>query len=114
MESILNTIKENLGISEDTHAFDQDVLTCINSVIFTLNQLGIGQPRFMVLGEEETWSDFMGDSDLTGAVRQYVHLKTRLLFDPPDHGFVVQAYQDAIKELEWRMNEQVEGRCRDG
>lgn len=109
MESILTTIKSLLGISEDMTVFDTDVLSGINGAFFTLTQLGIGPSEgFLVMDSTTTWSDFCNNFAALGGIKQYVYLKTKLLFDPPEHGYVVSQYESAIKELEWRLNEQRE------
>lgn len=106
--SILLTIKKMLGIAEEYHAFDIDIIVNINSVFLTLNQLGIGpDDSYSIEGEEETWIDFLGDTwqDFV-SVKTYVYLKTRLLFDPPTNSFLVDAMQRQATELEWRLMEQ--------
>lgn len=109
MESILTSIKSLLGISEDTTVFDGDVLSGINGAFFTLTQLGIGPSEgFLVMDSITTWADFCNNSAALGGVKQYVYLKTKLFFDPPEHGYVMTQYESAVKELEWRLNEQRE------
>lgn len=110
-DSILLTVKKMLGIAEEYHAFDVDLIVNINSVFLTLNQLGVGPKKpYQISGDAETWADFLGDQkdDVVG-VATYVYLKTRLLFDPPTNSFLVTAMQDQVAELEWRLNLQVEG-----
>lgn len=110
-DSILLTVKKMLGIAEEYHAFDIDLIVNINSVFLTLNQLGVGpETPFQIGSEVETWADFLGDQkeDVVG-VETYVYLKTRLLFDPPTNSFLVTAMQDQVTELEWRLNFQAEG-----
>lgn len=107
-DSILLTVKKMLGIAEEYHAFDLDIIVNINSIFLTLNQLGVGpKTPYQILGEEETWSDFV-DTNVVPGVQTYVYLKTRLLFDPPTNSFLVDAIQKQIAELEWRMNVQVD------
>lgn len=107
-QSILLTTKKMLGIAEEYHAFDLDIIIHINSVFLNLNQLGIGPiAPFQITGVDETWSDFVDVSKIPG-VQTYVYLKTRLLFDPPTNSFLVDNMQKQIAELEWRMNVQVE------
>lgn len=110
-DSILLTVKKMLGIAEEYHAFDIDLIVNINSVFLTLNQLGVG-PKipYQIEGSEETWAEFLKDQrkKLAG-VETYVYLKTRLLFDPPTNSFLVDAMQKQCDELEWRLNVQVEG-----
>lgn len=106
--SILLTVKKMLGIAEEYHAFDLDIIIHINSVFLTLNQLGIGPERpFQITDESEIWSNFVDTTEVPG-VQSYVYLKTRLAFDPPTNSFLVDAIQKQIAELEWRMNVQVE------
>lgn len=106
--SIFLTTKKMLGIAEEYHAFDLDIITHINSVFLNLNQLGVGPIMpYQITGEEETWDDFLQENPIPG-VQSYVYLKTRLLFDPPTTSFLVDNIQKQIAELEWRMNVQVE------
>lgn len=107
-QSILLTTKKMLGISEEYHAFDLDIIININSIFLGLNQLGIG-PRtpFQITGVDEVWTDFVDPTTVPG-IQTYIYLKTRLLFDPPTNSFLVDNIQKQIAELEWRMNVQVE------
>ncbi len=104
-QSILLTIKKMLGVSEEYHAFDIDILTNINAVFLTLNQLGVGPNKpYQIKGEEETWQDFLGDQyDYLAAVQTYVYQRVRLLFDPPTNSFLVDAIQKSCQEFEWRF-----------
>lgn len=109
-QSILLTVKKMLGIAEEYHAFDIDLIVNINSVFLTLNQLAVGpEIPYQITSDEETWSDFLGEeeSNLPG-VQTYTYLKTRLLFDPPTNSFLVDAMQKQCNELEWRLNLQAE------
>lgn len=104
-ESILDDIKNLLGIKEIT-AFDNDLIIHINSVFMILRQLGLGPVTgFRINGYDETWSDFVGeDLSLLEAVRSYVFLKVKMIFDPPSSGSVMNASKELISELEWRLN----------
>ena len=109
-DSILNSVKKILGIAPDYDAFDTDVIIHINSVFSTLNQLGLGPNEgFMIEDDSAVWEDFLlGDMRLN-AIKTYVYLRVRVLFDPPTTGFTLTALQEQIKELEWRMNVVREG-----
>jgi hypothetical protein len=103
--SILTSTKKNLGISEDYDVFDQDVLTHINSVFSTLNQLGIGPTEgFAIEDAAATWDDFLGSDIRLNSVKTYVYLRVRLLFDPPSTSYHISALKEQITELEWRIN----------
>lgn len=115
-DSILDSIKGVLNISPDDSAFDQDIILHINSVLGTLNQLGVGPSQgFMITNSATTWDTFLGSDALRlNMVKSYVYLRVRLLFDPPPTGFGTKAIEEQIKEAAWRINEQQEeGRCRE-
>lgn len=104
-DSILTSTKKILGLAEDYTVFDLDVMTFINSAFGTLNQLGIGpEEGFMIEDKTTTWDAFLGDNLHLNAVRQYVYLKVRLLFDPPDTSYLLAAFEKQILEHEWRLN----------
>lgn len=104
-DSILNSTKKTLGIAEEYTAFDVDIVMHINSVLSTLNDLGIGPENgFMIEDDSSTWSDFIGNDPRLNSVKTYTYLRVRLLFDPPSTQYMVAAYQEQIKEQEWRLS----------
>lgn len=108
MDSILTSVKKMLGITEDYTQFDADIIMHINSVFMILNQLGIGPDSvFSIQDKTAVWNDFITENKYTDAVKSYVYLRVRMLFDPPV-GSVGDAFDRQIKELEWRMNVYVE------
>lgn len=105
MESILLSIKKKLGPVQEYNYFDEDIIIEINSAIMALNQIGVGVDGFMVTGEGETWTDFLGDKyTKMPAVITYIYIKCRLVFDPPTSSFVLKALEDQAKEYEFRLN----------
>lgn len=108
-DSILDTTKKLLGLDPDYTAFDLDIITHINSIFFTLNQLGVGPEKtFMILDKASKWEEFTGVEDIQ-AVKSYMALKVRLLFDPPATSFAIDAMKKAAEEFEWRLNIHMEG-----
>lgn len=108
-DSILNTVKKILGFEAEYTAFDLDIITHINSVFFTLHQLGVGPEKgFMILDKENTWSSFVGPEQIN-AVKSYMALKVRLLFDPPATSFALESLNKQATEMEWRLNVHMEG-----
>ena len=104
-DSILKGVKKLLGLADDYTAFDFDVIIHVNSALGTLHQLGIGPTDgFMIEDDTATWTDFLDADPRLSAVKSYVYLKTRILFDPPTTGYLVDAVNQAIKEAEWRLN----------
>lgn len=108
MESILDTIKAMLGpVFDYQNVFETDLIVHINSAIGALTQLGVGPKEgYRITGATETWADFMGENELLFEMaKTYIYLKVKLVFDPPSTSFVIQAYENQIKELEWRIAE---------
>lgn len=105
MESILNSVKKNLGIGEDYNYFDADIIMHVNSVFSILNQLGVGPTNgFSIEDEDAEWNAFMPNGSRLEFVKSYMYLKVKLLFDPPLSSGVIEAINRQISELEWRIN----------
>lgn len=108
--SILNDIKKLLGIAPDYTNFDTDIIININSVFMILNQLGVGPKEgFKITGADETWDNYITDKDDLEAVKTYIWLKVKIVFDPPLNSTVMEAHKQMISEYEWRLNIQSEG-----
>lgn len=104
-ESILESTKKVLGIAADYTVFDVDILMHINSVFSTVNQLGIGPLEgFAISDDTATWADFLGTDLRLNAVRSYVYLRVRLLFDPPSTSYLIDSMRKQYEEMEWRLN----------
>jgi hypothetical protein len=109
-DSILNTIKDMVGIPVDIADYDTPIKASINNAILILSQLGVGDPSgFVVTSATQQWSDYITDKTQLGMVRTYLYLKTSLQFDPPTNAFLVTALKDQITELEYRLNCNAEG-----
>ncbi len=109
MESILISIKKMLGLTEEYEIFDQDIITHINTAIFTLSQLGVNDGNvFMIYDMTETWSDYIPDKKLQSIVKSYIFMKTRYMFDPPTQSYVLEAMKKTMLELEWRIKIELE------
>lgn len=110
MESILTSIKKLLGIPEEYPHFDQDIIMHINTVLITLNQLGVGPTEgFRISDELDTWEDFLGDNMLLqGNVITFVYLNVKMLFDVNQPSNVLAATERRITELTWRITAMAE------
>lgn len=104
MESILLSTKKVLGIAEEYTHFDADLIMYINSVFMVLNQIGVGPAKcFYIEDELPTWDDFLTDSTQLPIVKSYMHLKVRMLFDPPTNS-AQTAITNALSEFEFRLS----------
>lgn len=108
-QSILRSVKKNLGVGPDAIEFDHDILTYINSTFSTLYQLGVGpNAGFAIEDDVSVWADFIEQDPRFNQIQTYVCLKTRVLFDPATTPYLIAALDKQIEELEWRLNTQRE------
>lgn len=105
MESILTSIKKLLGIEEEYEQFDSDIVMHINSVLADLQQLGVGpEEGFFIEDDTSEWTDFIPEPGTLESVKTYMHLRVKLLFDPPTSSAVLESMQRQIDKFEWRLN----------
>lgn len=108
-DSILSSIKKMLGLADDYDAFDLDIINFINTAFMTLRQIGVGPAEgFSITGDFETWDNFTDISKIQ-AVKSYVYLSVKQVFDPPATSFAIEATERQTRELEWRLNFEAEG-----
>ena len=104
MDSILTSIKKLLGIPEDYEHFDSDLIMHINTVLAILTQLGVGPKEgFNITDKTAVWSQFISNKLYLELVKTYIHLKVKLVFDPPLSSAVTEAMKQMISELEFRL-----------
>lgn len=115
MESILTSIKKMLGVAEDYDYFDADIIMHINSVFMTLNQLGVGPAEgFSIEDDTSIWTDFIPDVNQLQAVKSYMYLQVKILFDSASLGAAtLAAYERQIQQFEWRLNVAAESGAKD-
>lgn len=103
-ESILKTIKQLIGCPDDFEQFDLDLIVHINSAFATLTHLGVGPKEgYIITGADNVWSEFEDDAQKLSLIKDYVYIKTRLLFDPPISGSLMDSLKEQLKEMEWRL-----------
>lgn len=107
--SILISIKKMLGIEADYEAFDTDIIININTALMNLTQIGVGPKEgFSISNKDNTWKELLEDSKKIEAVKTYIYLKVKIIFDPPNNSAVLESMNRQITELEWRLNVQVD------
>jgi hypothetical protein len=106
-DSILQTIKAMLGgITEECETFDDQLLLFINTAFSILHQYGVGPEEGIDITKDTTWSEVINEARLN-MVKTYVYIKVKLLFDPPSSSFVIAALQEQLKEIDWRIREEI-------
>ena len=107
-QSILKSTKKILGLEPDDTSFDLDIITHINSAFSTLTDLGVGPSGgFVIEDDAAEWSSYLPDEEdfiRLSKVKTVIYLRTRLLFDPPTVGFLLDATKELLREAEWRLN----------
>lgn len=103
-ESILTSIKKMLGITEEYEHFDADIILSINTVLGILTQLGVGpKTGFSIQDKTTVWGDLLASDTRLEMVKNYVHLRVKIMFDPPQNASLAKVFEDEAKELEWRI-----------
>jgi hypothetical protein len=99
-ESILTSIKELHGVSEDDPSFDKPLIIHINSALMLVRRLGVGPAvGFFIDGPDQKWVDYIpNDRIILEAVKSFVYVKVRLIFDPPASPTVVEALKSSADE----------------
>lgn len=109
MNSILSSIKKMHNIDDGVTHFDTEMIIHINTALMRLTQLGVGSSTgFSITDKSKTWTDLIGTRLDVEAIKTYVYLKVRLMFDPPTNSTLLEAYKSNIQELEWTINAQVD------
>lgn len=110
-DSVLNSIKQMLGVEPDDTSFNTDIMVHINTQLMVLNQIGVGNGE-RVHDETLKWSGFIvGDVSLD-AVISYVYIQVKLLFDPPSSQTTIASMKETANELYWRLCSAVD--CEEG
>lgn len=104
IESILNTIKQMLGVPIEDSAFDTDILVAINSAIMFLHQIGVGPTTPILIADHNTeWDALTADPALQAMSKTYIYLSAKLVFDPPGTSFAIESFRKLMDELYWRI-----------
>lgn len=103
-DSILHDVKQMVGQEWDDTSYDLDIMTHINSVFFTLSQIGVGPADgFSITDATTKWDAYLGTNKNLNAVKSYIYIRVRLLFDPPTNSFLVTNLQEQANQMEWRL-----------
>jgi hypothetical protein len=104
-DSILDSVKKTLGFDPEFTAFDLDIVLHINSAFGSLQQAGVGSDTGFVIQDNTTlWSQYVSSLLFLGMIKQYIFLAVKLAFDPPGTSFAIEAIQNQLLQLIWRIN----------
>lgn len=103
-DSILTSIKKLLGIVESDTSFDSELIMLINSALMVIMQEWYGMDHaFRIEDKTATWDDILGEDVDYEGIKQYIFLRVKLIFDPPNNSSVIEAMRKEMEDLEWRM-----------
>ena len=104
-DSILETIKDQIGIDRKNTDFDRDLIMAINPVLFILFQEGLTVENYEIRDNTTTWDQILLKGEHPVALNvmiKWAGLRTKMLFDPPTSSILRDAIKANIDELEWR------------
>lgn len=102
--SILYSVKKVLGLPPEDTSFDADIFMHINSAFFKLEQLAVVSQPFNIEDETTTWADALGEDEARlSAVKSYIYLYVKYIFDPNTNGTIHNAYKQELNEMEQRF-----------
>lgn len=103
-QSILDSIKDVIGIDRRNTDFDRDLIIAINAVLFIIYQEGLSDEPHTIKDNSSVWSDILHEDKSINlrTLITWAGLKTKSIFDPPTSSALATALKDTIDELEWR------------
>jgi len=105
VESILTETKKIVGLADEYTAFDVDMILFINAALSTAEQAGAGlTAKISITDKNDSWASLGLDENNLALLKNYVYLKAKLMFDPPQTSFAIEAMERQIESLEYRMN----------
>lgn len=103
--SILISVRPMCNVDENDNGFDKQLIPLINSQMMVANhEMGVGIDGFNIAGENEEWSDWLGEGeDRLAAIKTWLGYSVLLLFDPPDNATVLKAIQQTVDKFAWML-----------
>lgn len=102
MDSILNTVKKYLNVNSEDSFYDMDLVMLINGAIERLKELGYNHDStFTITDQNETWDQYLGDDNRKNSIMEYICLKTRMGFNPPQSSSMLDVCKSRLDELEY-------------
>lgn len=107
--TILYDICEDLG-PMNFDDFNVQILGLIQIAILPLTQVGAIKPTTSNITAETNWIDIINPPTLESdfypvqtAIRKYIYINVKLLFDPPTVSSVLEILKEHSQELLWRI-----------
>lgn len=104
-ESIMNTVKDNIGIARENPDFDNRLIEVINTCLLILFQEGVLDTACEITDANDKWEDLPVNENalpFINSIIEWVGARARQIFDPPTSSVLANALQEIRDELEWR------------
>lgn len=101
--SILDTVKQMLGLTSDYDVYDADIAIHINSALATLAEIGAAPEGLFVSDDSLTWDAVGSEPKILNHVKSFVYISVKMLFDPPSSSIAMEALKNYREELIWRL-----------
>lgn len=102
--TMLDDIKAMCGITRTNTDFDIQIKIHANGALSSLRQLGTFSGDLYLVTDECVWNDLEIDPEIQALAMEYICLKTRAAFDPPQASSLETAITGRLDELEFRIN----------
>lgn len=112
--TMFDDIKVMCGIARENKDFDAQIRIYANGALSTLWQLGTFSGKLYSIADNSEWDDLETDPELQAAVKEYICLRTKLTFDPPQSSSLETAMTSRMDELEFRINVLADTRDKEG
>lgn len=100
MEIILEVVKTYVGVPLEENGFDLELLSLINANFSNLVQIGLEFGS--IVNGLTVFPDFQSP-ELQALVENYICMSTKSVFDPTASATIKSAYDNQIKQLEFRI-----------
>lgn len=103
--SILDTVKDSVGLHHENVDFETRLVEAINAVFFILLQEGIIDEPYEISDQSDVWRDVPFNENTAPAINSVIEwfgARVRQMFDPPTSNVLATALADERNELEWR------------
>jgi len=109
-QSIFKSTKVMLDIGPNDSSFDGQVLSFVNAALSDLVDFGVGPSAGLVItGDTEVWADLDESLSDTERIKNWIYLKVRLFWDPPQTSFLLEAHTKQLDEAMWRIINKKDG-----
>lgn len=107
MNTVLEDVRKVIGGDMIDPHFDQELCMHINSVLVGLRQIGV-KTGTNIVNDETLWSELVPNIINVESIKTWLGLKVRLIFDPPTSSYVSGAIEENLRELEFRIQLEVD------